>query len=162
MGRPPTRLRVALAVLVCCGALGARAAPDGRLRRQTSGGSGDSDTACVMRHIGDGEFKEECRSIRAECDQKQCPVDTVCGLDLDENITCFDASVKEFENCGPESFRLQQPCPADAGIRGFGMGCTFCKGYTANEFLGGRGSSTPQARGGLTTAAVVMISYLLM
>ncbi|KAF0300014.1 hypothetical protein FJT64_027381 [Amphibalanus amphitrite] len=106
----------------------------------TTQGPAEEEVACVVRHISSGNFKRECRSIRAECDQKQCPVDTVCGLDLDENITCFDASVKEFENCGPESFRLQQPCPADAGIRGFGMGCTFCRG--GRPFFG-RPTPTP-------------------
>ena len=58
-----------------------------------------TEKACVVRHIGDGVFKRECLDISAKCKQRGCPGDTVCGLDLNEKITCFPRSVKEFENC---------------------------------------------------------------
>ncbi|XP_037086626.1 uncharacterized protein LOC119107307 [Pollicipes pollicipes] len=94
-----------------------------------------SRRACVVRHVGNGEFKNECVDIAARCSRKGCPSDTVCGLDLDERIQCFPRSVKDFENCGSEVFRLSQPCPADAGIKGFGMGCNYCVG--GNPFSSG-------------------------
>lgn len=79
-------------------------------------------------HNGNGSFLKECRDINESCSQQACGENEVCGVNLDGNIQCFDSSVREFENCRDETFRLQQPCPADAGIVGFGQGCTFCKG----------------------------------
>ena len=96
--------------------------------------------ACVVRHIGRGAFKEECIDISARCKKQQCPEGTKCGLNLKEKIECFSES-EQSENCGPESLRLEQPCPADAGIKGFGMGCTFCK--AGNPFVGRNHPLTP-------------------
>ncbi|XP_043222902.1 uncharacterized protein LOC122382063 [Amphibalanus amphitrite] len=109
--------------------------------------------ACVVRRLGKGVVKRECVDISARCKRKACPGDTVCGLDLNENIVCFPRSVKDFENCRSESFRLQQPCPADAGIRGFGMGCTFCVG--GNPFVVPNPSPRPTIPSATERACVV-------
>ena len=87
-----------------------------------------SKDACVSRHIGNGTFRKQCLDISERCEQRGCLGNTVCGLDLQEDIQCFNRSEIDEKNCGTDTFRLQQPCPGDAGVLGFGMGCTFCVG----------------------------------
>ena len=83
--------------------------------------------ACVVVYLDSGEPKQECVDISEQCEELSCANGTVCGLDLDEQLQCFNDSVKELQTCGPEELRLFDPCPFGTSILGFGQGCTFCE-----------------------------------
>ncbi|XP_037070698.1 uncharacterized protein LOC119091893 [Pollicipes pollicipes] len=85
-----------------------------------------TQNACVVAFNSSRFSVGECFDITSHCVRKGCSSDTVCGFNLKGAPECFPASVTAFQNCGPDKERLVQPCPADAGVLGFGAGCTFC------------------------------------
>ncbi|XP_037070599.1 uncharacterized protein LOC119091816 [Pollicipes pollicipes] len=90
-------------------------------------GDDQAGKACVVIHMGSGEWKKECIDISTQCQQKSCPNDTVCALSPDEQLECFPLSSVGSKNCGAEDLRLSQPCPENVDILGFGQNCTLCR-----------------------------------
>ncbi|XP_043245380.1 uncharacterized protein LOC122393439 [Amphibalanus amphitrite] len=83
--------------------------------------------ACVVLYTETGDLIEEgCVDISEQCNETSCAPGTVCGLNLDQEVECFDESAIDIQNCESAESRLARPCPEHTEILGFGMGCTFC------------------------------------
>ena len=82
--------------------------------------------ACISRITPSGQPRRGCLDITDLCEERRCPADRICALDINEQPSCFAASQLNIRNCGTPRERVIRPCPGGTKVLAFGAGCTYC------------------------------------